>query len=269
MNRFTLIVALAVATGLSAFAAESAKAGFQPLTPDGYPVGATNVPRPVVLSPVVLPAAVTTAPVNISTSTPPAEINGVVLDDRHKLVAGDKLSFQILEDRHFPNLDDGRMPSANVDQSKPLIVADTGELDVPYVGRINVTGKTCKDVAAELKVLLEKDYYYRATVVLGLDQMSRVLGRVYVWGEVRNQGPIDIPANVALTASKAILGVGGFNEWAKKTKVKILRAATTDGGAKQEIYVDMEAVLEKGQIEKDVPLQPDDIIVVPRSKINF
>ena len=66
--------------------------------------------------------------------------------------------------------------------------------------------------------------------------MSRVLGRVYVWGEVRNQGAVEIPANENLTASKAILRAGGFNDWAKKTKVKIIRAAKPDGGAKQEIY---------------------------------
>lgn len=270
MKQFTIIGALAVAVRLAAFAAESdTGGGFMPLTPVGYPLGASNTPLPAAESPAVLPAAAAVAASNNPTSTAPAEISGMALDDRHKLIAGDKLSFQILEDRHFPNLDSGRTPGATVDQSKPLLVADTGELDVPYVGRINVTGKTCKEVAADLKLLLEKDYYYRATVVLGLDQMSRVLGRVYVWGEVRNQGAVEIPANENLTASKAILRAGGFNDWAKKTKVRIVRAATPGGGAKQEILVDMEAVLKEGKTEKDVPLQPDDFIIVPRSKINF
>ena len=269
MNRLTIIGALAFAIHLAAFAAESGKGGgFMPLSPSGYPLGASNTLPPVVVSPAALPGVAAVAAINNSTSTAPAEINGVVLDDRHKLVPGDKLSFQILEDRHIPNLDN-RAPNPNAEQSKSLIVADTGELEVPYVGRVNVSGKTCKDVAADLKLLLEKDYYYRATVVLGLDQMSRVLGRVYVWGEVRNQGPVEIPANENLTASKAILRAGGFNDWAKKTKVKVIRAAKPEGGAKQELFVDMKAVLEDGQTEKDVPLQPDDFIIVPRSKINF
>ncbi len=269
MNRFTMAGALVLLLATAAWAAESGKgADFMPLTPTGYPVGTSNSPAPAAVAPVVLPAP-KLASTNVSASTAPEEIGGVVLDDRHKLVPGDKLSFLILEDRHLPNFDNNRVTSAPVDLTKALTVADTGELDVPYVGRVNVSGKTCKDVAAELKVLLEKDYYYRATVVLGLDQMSRVLGRVYVWGEVRSQGAIEIPANENLTASKAILRAGGFNDWAKKNKVKVIRAAPAEGGSKQEIVVDMEEVLKEGKMEKDVPLQPDDMIVVPRKTINF
>jgi len=266
MHRFTIFGLLAVAVHLAALAAEGGKdGGFMPLTPQGYPLGSSNTLPRVVASPAVTPATTTTN----SASTAPAEIGGVALDDRHKLVPGDKLSFQILEDRHIPSLDNNRPAGDTVEQSKSLIVADTGELDVPYVGRVNVSGKTCQDVAAELKVLLEKDYYYRATVVLGLDQMSRVLGRVYVWGEVRNQGPIEIPPNENLTAGKAIVRAGMFTDWAKKTKVKVIRAAQPDGGAKEEIIVDMEEVLEQGKTEKDVPVQPDDSIIVPRRTIRF
>lgn len=197
------------------------------------------------LTPVSPEAAVTNTPVIAA---------GVLLDDRHKLSPGDKLSFQVLEDR---------------DDAKPLLVTDSGELDVPYVGRVKVAGRTCSEVAAELKTLLEKDYYYRATVVLGLDQISRTLGRVYVWGEVRQQGAIEIPANENFTAGKAILRAGGFNDWAKRNKVKVIRAAKIEGGEKQELLVDMDAVLKEGKTELDVPLQPDDFIIVPRSKVNF
>ena len=268
MNRFATANVLLLLAALAVSAADGGKGGgFMPLTPEGYPVGSSNKLPPAPTPAVVSTASPKAANTNLS-STPPEEVGGVVLDDRHKLVPGDKLSFQILEDRHLPNLDNNRATTPPVDQSKALIVADTGELDVPYVGRVNVSGKTCKEVAAELKTLLEKDYYYRATVVLGLDQMSRVLGRVYVWGEVRTQGPVEIPANETLTASKAILRAGGFNDWAKKTKVKVIRAPA-EGGAKQDIYVDMEEVLKEGKMEKDVPLQPDDMIVVPRRTINF
>lgn len=266
MKRLSAIAALAFALRLTTWAAAAASGeGFLPLTPDGYPLLTTNPVAPT--APASAPATAVAVPAAVLPSI--SETNTIVLDDSHKLVPGDKLSFQIMEDRHIPNLDNTRPTTTSTEQSKALIVADTGELDVPYVGRVNVSGKTCKDVAAELKVSLEKDYYYHATVVLGLDQMSRVLGRVYVWGEVRNQGAVEIPANENLTASKAILRAGGFNDWAKKSKVKIIRAGKAEGGTKQEIYVDMEAVLQEGHTEKDVPLQPDDFIIVPRSKINF
>src|ERR1700684_2059237 len=87
-----------------------------------------------------------------NTNAPPAltlNVSGsYVLDDKHLLEPGDKVSFQILEDR---------------DPAKSLVVADSHEMDVPYIGRVSVAEKTCKQLAKELKGLLEKEYYYRAT----------------------------------------------------------------------------------------------------------
>jgi polysaccharide export outer membrane protein len=254
MKRFTpirIMLLSLLAGGAMAAAQSSGDAKFAPLTSDGYPMVTSNVPR------AVTPAATTAADASADTNVSPAPVTtvaGVVVDDRHKLAPGDKLSFRVVEDR---------------DEAKPLVVADTGELDVPYVGRINVAGKTCKEVAGDLKAVLEKDYYYRATVVLGLDQVSRVVGRVYVWGQVRNQGPVEIPANENFTAAKAILRAGGFGDFANKKKVRVVRNAKPEAGGKQEFLVNMEVVFDEGKTENDVPLQPDDFIIVPARLVNW
>jgi hypothetical protein len=44
-------------------------------------------------------------------------------------------------------------------------------------------------LADALKAQLEKEYYYRATVILALDVANKLLGRVYVWGQVKKPGP--------------------------------------------------------------------------------
>lgn len=176
----------------------------------------------------------------------------IVSDDRHRLGPGDKLSFQILEDRDPP---------------KPLVVTDSGELDVPYVGRVMAAGKTCKELAEELKKLLEKDYYYRATVVLGLNEVSRMAGRVYIWGQVRNQGAIEIPVGENFTAGKAILRAGGFTDFANKKKVRLVR--TNPDGSRETMELNMEDILERGKIEQDVTLRPDDFLIVPARLINW
>ncbi len=180
-------------------------------------------------------------------------LNGYVPDDKYKLRQGDKVSLQILEDRELP---------------KSLTVADSGELDVPYIGRVQAADRTCKQVAADLKVQLEKEYYYRATVILALDVANKFLGRIYVWGQVRNQGPIDIAVNENITAGKAILRAGGFADFANKKKVKVIRAGSA-GGGKQNFELNMAEILEEGKTEKDVQLQPDDSIIVPSRLINF
>lgn len=190
----------------------------------------------------------------LTNSPGPADgiVRGRLSDDTHKLGPGDKLSFQIVEDR---------------EPIKSLVVTDSGELDVPYVGRVSVAGKTCKKLGEELKALLEKDYYYRATLMIGLDQASRAIGRVYVWGQVRRQGAIEIPMGENFTVGKAILRAEGFGDFANKKKVKLVR--TRADGEKQTLELNMVDILEEGKTELDVTLQPDDFIIVPARLVNW
>jgi protein involved in polysaccharide export with SLBB domain len=189
-----------------------------------------------------------------ATGSGPVSLSGYVPDDKYKLRVGDKISLQILEDRDAP---------------KSLVVADSGELDVPYIGRVAASDKTCKQLADELKARLEKEYYHRATVIIALDVANKLLGRVYVWGQVRQQGAIDVAVNEHLTAGKAILRAGGFGDFANKKRVKLIRGGGADGTGKQTFELNMVEILERGQTEKDVVLQPDDFIIVPSRLINF
>lgn len=174
------------------------------------------------------------------------------LDDKHKLSPGDKISFQIQEDR---------------DPAKSLLVTDSGELDIPYVGRVAAAGKTCRQLAEELKGALEKEYYYRASVVIGLDAASKVRGKIYIWGQVRTQGAIDIPTGENFTVGKAILRAGGFADFANKKKVKLIR--TDVEGKKQTFELNMTDILENGRTERDLTLQEDDFIIVASRLVNF
>ncbi len=202
------------------------------------------------------PPTTNTPPLTNATSVLPANLSGYIPDDKYKLRAGDRVAFQILEDRDVP---------------KSLVVADSGELDFPYVGRIAATDKSCKQLAGELKAQFEKEYYYRATVVIALDAANKYLGRIYVWGQVRTQGPLDLAVNENLTAGKAILRAGGFGDFANRKKVKIVRGASAggDGAEKQSFELNMVDILENGKTEKDIVLKPDDFIIVPSRLINF
>lgn len=186
-------------------------------------------------------------------------LNGYVPDATYKLRAGDAVSFQILEDRVWNALD----------TPKSLVVTDSGELDVPYIGRVMAVDKTSKQLADDIKAALEKEYYNKATVVLSLNIANRILGRVYIWGQVHNQGALEMQMNENLTAGQAVLRSGGFADFANKTKVKVVRGAVGSKGDKQTFDLDMEQILEKGQTEKDIMLQPGDLIIVPSRLVNF
>ena len=207
-----------------------------------------NPPIPAVT--VAMPTNTTVA-ATATNGASDAATGGYVIDDKHKLLPGDQVSFQITEDRDMP---------------KNLPVTESSELDIPYIGRVVVKEKTCKQLADEVKTLLEKDYYYHATVVIGLNAMAKVVGRVYVYGPVRQPGPIDIPANETFTASKAIMRAGGFGDFADKKGVKVIRKTPTGN---KTFVVNMVDVLERGKTETDIALEPEDFIIVPQRAINW
>ncbi len=193
-------------------------------------------------------------PVSASAASTVALTNSMdVLNDKTKLGNGDRLSYRVVEERREPI---------------PLIVTDSGEIEVPYIGRVSVAGKTCRQAALALKPLLEKEYFFKATVILGLDTLStRSRGKVYLMGQVKTQGSMDIPADETLTVSKVILRAGGLADFANRRKVRLVRKKGP--GQTETFIIDLVEVLDKGHIEKDRAIEPDDLIIVPERLINF
>jgi protein involved in polysaccharide export with SLBB domain len=176
------------------------------------------------------------------------------MDDKYKLSVGDQLSFQVMEDEEDPKL---------------LAVTDSGDLQVPYIGRFPAAGKTCKQLAADLKVELEKTYYYHATVIVTVDAKPRSSGKIYIVGAVHGPGSQDIGGDETLTVSRAVLRAGGFTEFADEKNVRVTRAPSAGGDAKKVFTVNVAQVFEKGKTENDLELLPGDLIFVPERMIRF
>jgi polysaccharide export outer membrane protein len=90
-----------------------------------------------------------------------------------------------------------------------------------------------------------------------------------VTGQVRNQGPQEIPSDETFTLSKAILRAGGLADFANKKKIKLMRKVGAHLDQTETIIVNLEEVMDRGRVEKDPVLKPDDLIVVPERLINF
>jgi polysaccharide export outer membrane protein len=175
------------------------------------------------------------------------------LDDKYRLAIGDRLSFRIVEDEEDP---------------KPLFVTDSGDLEMPYIGRFPAAGKSCKQLARALKTELEKEYYYQATVIVAVDVMTRSRGKVYFVGPVRQPGPQEIPSDEVFTLSKAILRAGGFGDFADKHNVKVTRKGVA-GRADQTFVVNVAEILEKGRTDTDMILEPGDFIYISEKGIRL
>jgi len=220
---------------------------------------AAPIPAAPPAAPAGAPTAGSASPVVIAPAGLASLTNGYVPDDSYKLHIGDTVSFQIVEDRLL------KLQVAPTS----LVVMDSGEMDVPYIGRVMAADKTCKQLGEEIEENLKQNYYKKATVILSLNVANRLVGRVYIWGQVRSQGAIDLVANEELTVGKAIMRAGGFADFANKRRVKLVRSGADPGLETQSFNLDMADILDKGDITKDIVLQPNDLIIVSSRLINF
>src|SRR6476646_5538379 len=78
-----------------------------------------------------------------TTSTVMKTNSMAVLDDKKRLGPNDYVSFRVVEDRD--------------NESQHLRVNDNGELEVPYVGLVPASGRSCKELAFTVKTALERE----------------------------------------------------------------------------------------------------------------
>jgi polysaccharide export outer membrane protein len=251
----------------------------EPATPDATapPAAPTPAPVPETLTPATPgTSAPAGGPASGGVPISAASLSSMTaLDDRIPLHPGDRVSFRVIEDQ---------------DDAVSRVVTDTGEIDFPYIGRVKVEGRTCLQVARQVKQLLEVNYYKRATVIIGLDVIfgkEETVTHNYAWvvGQVRQPGPLELLDKNPMTVSQIILRAGGFGDFADQRRVRLIHRAdissVTDGStpapaaapgnpadSKAGDTIDIKAVFD-GQSSVDPIVRNDDYIIVPKRLVNF
>ena len=183
------------------------------------------------------------------------------LDDKKIIAVGNLLEFRVLED-----LDEEPDPKMKADgDQRPqnlLQVSDSGEVEHPYFGRVLAKGKTHKQLAMEIKQILEKDLYYQATVLISLATSGKSRGKVYISGAVTKPGPFEIPVDENMTASKALSSVGITEDRANIAQVKLVRKAVEGAPPPEPVIINLYDI-RQGKTESDRVLEPEDQLIVP------
>lgn len=177
-----------------------------------------------------------------------------VVDATNLVQAGDVLHYQVLEDQ---------------DPSIMLKVDANGQVMIPYYGAFKVVGQTPAQIAEAVKQQLESTYYSTATVIIQLQSTpkGRKLGTVYLSGKFNRIGPVQFDIDTGTTLSRAILSAGGFSDFADSKKVKVIRK--TLNAPDEQIVVNVERILEKGQQTNDIQVQDGDLIIAPQKIFNW
>lgn len=172
------------------------------------------------------------------------------------ITVGDRLRYQVIEDGDAP---------------VELVVSNTGMIELPYYGPIAASGKGLPQLVTDITAALQKDLYLTATVRLTvLEYHTRAVnrGRIHLSGQVKKIGPVDIDMSERNTLGRTILAAGGLADFADERKVRVIRRDAATGTFKT-LTVDLEEVLTKGRIEKDLELRDGDFVIVDERMIKW
>jgi polysaccharide export outer membrane protein len=140
--------------------------------------------------------------------------------------------------------------------SRTVPVRPDGKISLPLVGEIQASGMTPlqlqEDIAHRLKNFLENP----GVTVIVSDPRSHHFNVV---GQIAKPGTY--PLSQSMTVLDAISAAGGFRDFAKETKIYVLR--TTPGGSQERLPFNYKDAIKGKKPENNVVLKPGDTIVVP------
>jgi polysaccharide export outer membrane protein len=171
----------------------------------------------------------------------------------YKIGPGDILSITVWD---HPELTIPAGPYRTADVSGNLVTED-GTIYYPYVGVIQVAGKTARQVR---EILAQKLAKYIEKVQLDVRITAFRSKRVYLVGEVSRPGQQPI-TDIPMTMLEAVNLAGGFTKDADHSEVLLTRGGAT-------WRVDLQSLYEDGAVSQNILLEPGDIVNVPDRSLN-
>ena len=139
-------------------------------------------------------------------------------------------------------------------------VGPKGEINFPLIGNVETKGLTAHEIEEKITSLLAADYLVNPQVNVFIEQYHP--NKVFVMGFVNKPGEYELFKDRTTTVLEAITMAGGFKEGAASDGTKIIRI---EDNTEITIPVKVSDITKRGEKEKDVPVKPGDMIVVPES----
>jgi polysaccharide export outer membrane protein len=142
-----------------------------------------------------------------------------------------------------------------VDFSGSFAVRYDGKITIPFVGDIDVAGRTPTELKGELEENIGK-FVDVARVSVAIEQANSA--QFFVLGKVSQQGAI--PYTGPLRVAQALALAGGFQEFAKLEQIFVIREVNGELIYFPFNYSDF---VNRRQLSGNIVLLPGDTIVVP------
>lgn len=154
---------------------------------------------------------------------------------------GDKLSISVLHQGEL---------------SGDFTVSPAGTISYPYVGRVDVRGKTCNDLEDAISEGLKRGYLAEPSVSCSIIEYNSK--QFFIFGEVQKPGAF--PYKSSATIVEAIAMAGGFNQQALGNRTRLTREMDD---VNLQIEVPVQDIIE-GRTS-DFTILPGDVIFVPKN----
>ncbi len=137
-------------------------------------------------------------------------------------------------------------------------VSQNGTLTFPLIGSVTVGGLSV-DEAQTLLTQKFSEYVKNPQVSVFIQEYAKK--KIFILGEVRTPGSYDLPTENKLTVLEAVTMAGGFSNIAAPDRTRVIRG----GDQNRIINIEVSAITKRGEKDKDIPLEPNDVIYVPQS----
>jgi len=145
------------------------------------------------------------------------------------------------------------------EMDRQVRVSQNGTITYPLIGSVKVGGLSTSE--AESAIALKLNEYLRgAQVTVFIKEYGNK--KVFVFGHVLKPGAIDIPTETRLTVLEAISQAGGFAPLAAPDRTRVVRMLN---GVSQSFTIEVSAITKRGEKDKDISLEPNDIVFIPES----
>jgi len=181
------------------------------------------------------PAASTPA---AAAPAPAAPAGGVAVGPEYKIGIDDVLDIAVWN---------------NTTVSRTVPVRPDGKITLPLINEVQAAGLTPTQLRAAIMAKLVE---YMPTPELSVIVREVHSNKISVLGEVRKAGRYEITQRA--TVLDAVALAGGFNDWARRTKLVIMRQ---EAGGTKRIPVNYNRIV--AEEDENILLQPGDIVVVP------
>lgn len=141
-------------------------------------------------------------------------------------------------------------------------IGPDGRISFDLIGSVEVAGMTTDQIDSLFTARLA-DYIIDVEVSVSVAEFNAK--RVFVLGEVGRPGKYVI--NKRMTILDAIAEAGSPTLSASKTRVKLFRAHSTSEEA-QVLDIDLRALMQKGELDKNLVLGDGDVIYVPADRLS-